>query len=94
MQCVTKDTGQAFAGLGKASRETFLTCILFEKPTTLPSIVRDLSMFPVKKSGLDPQITLKSAKDKYNSLLREICELVGAVKVKRVFPTADHISVI
>ena len=59
---VTKDTGQAFTGMEKVLRETFLPHIFFGKSKTLPPIVGALSTFPVKKAGLGLQNPVTSAK--------------------------------
>ena len=39
LQCVTKYTGQAFKGLEKVLRETFLPCLVFGILETLPPFV-------------------------------------------------------
>ena len=38
LQCVTKDTGQTFAGLGKVLRETFLPHIFFGRSPPPPQL--------------------------------------------------------
>ena len=69
LQRVKNDTVQAFTGMGKALWENFLPCLFFGKSKTLPQIIGYLSTFLVKKSVLGLQNSVKSEKDKYNSLL-------------------------
>ena len=73
-----KVTVQAFAGLEKYAGNRFDLSFLW-KIYTPPPIVGALSMFPVNKSGLGLKNPVTSEKEKYNSLLREICEQIGAV---------------
>ena len=91
LQCVKKDTGNLFEGLENFLRETFLPCILFGRLETPPPIVGALSTLPVNKSGLGLQNYVTSAAEKYTSLLRAICKMIGAVMGDREFSTADHI---
>ena len=49
---ITWDTGDAFAGLEKMIRETFLPRLLFGKTKTLSPVLGALSTMSVKKSGL------------------------------------------
>ena len=72
--------GQVFVGLENISGKLFALPFIW-KIKTLPKIVGDLSTFPLKKSGLGLQNTVTLEKEKYNSLLRARCELVGAVMV-------------
>ena len=78
----------------KVPREIVLPRLFFGKPETLPPILVALSTFPVKKYGLGLQNPVTSAKDKQNSSLRAIGELIGAVKGEQVFPTNDHIRAV
>ena len=34
------------------------------------------------------------ANEKYNSLIRASCEMIGAATGKQIFPTADHIQAV
>ena len=52
LQCVTWDTGDAFAGVEKMIRETFLPRLFFGKTKTPSPVVGALSTMPVNKSGL------------------------------------------
>ena len=67
LQRVTKDTGQAFAGLETFLRETFLPRLFFERSIP-PPVVGSLSTLPVKKAGTSLQNRVTSSKEKYNSL--------------------------
>ena len=51
-QCVTKDTGDAFARVEKILWETYLPRLLFGKSKSLPPIAGTSSMTPVNKSSL------------------------------------------
>ena len=62
LQCLTKYTGQVFKNTEKFLQETFLPFLLFGKPKTSPPIVRSLTKFPVKKSGLSLHNPMTSAK--------------------------------
>ena len=55
LQRVTKDMGQAFTGVEKLLRETFLPRLFFVKLKSLQPIVGILSTIPVKKVGLGLQ---------------------------------------
>ena len=52
IQHVTWDTGDAFAGVEKIIRETFLSRIFFGKTKILSPISGSLSTIPLKKPGL------------------------------------------
>ena len=52
LQRVTWYMGDAFAGVQKIIRETFLPHLFFRKTKILSPIVGDQSTMPVKKSGL------------------------------------------
>ena len=86
-----KYTGQAFIGVEKVLRETFLPRLLFGKQKTLPPIVGDLSTFPVKKYGLFLQNPVTPAAEKYTGSLHVSYKLIGAVMDERDFSTADHL---
>ena len=90
LQRTMKETGQAFTGLKKFLRETFLSRFFFGHPPP-PPIVGALSTLTVKKSGMGLQNPVMSAKDKYTISLCAIDELIGEVKGEMVFSTADHI---
>ena len=64
-QRVKKDMWQAFLGMEKVLRETFLPRIFFGKSKTLTPFIGALSTFPVKKYRLDLQNPMTAAKDKY-----------------------------
>ena len=77
-------------GWKKFCRKPF--CLVFSlEIETLLRIVGALSTFLAKKSGMGLQNPVMSAQEKYTSLLRASGELIGAVKGKPMFSTADHI---
>ena len=69
-------------GAGIFLQETFLPSLFFGKSKTLPPIVGTLSTLSVKKSGMVLHNPVTSAKEKYNSSLRALCKLIGAVTGK------------
>ena len=75
-----KDTGQAFPGMEKSLRENFLPRLFHGKSKTLPPIVGDLSMLPVKKSVMVLQNPVASVQENYTISLCESDELIGAIK--------------
>ena len=77
--------GQAFTGMERFLWETFLRCIFLGLSKTLLPIVGALNMLLVKISGLGIQNPVKSAKEKYNSLLRASGNLISAVKGNHIF---------
>ena len=79
LQCVTWDTGDAFAGVDKMIRETFLPHILFRKTKSLSPILGALSTIPAKKPGLGLLNTVPSEKYKYLSSQIAITELIQYV---------------
>ena len=83
--------GHASEGLENFLRETFLPCLLFGIPKTLPPVVGALSKFPVKKYGLGLHNPVKSAAEKHKILLDASCDMNGAVTGEREFSTADQI---
>ena len=85
-----KNYGHAFEGLDKVLQETFLPRLFFRRLKTLHPVVGYLSMFLVKKYQPGLQKPMPSSAEKYNSLLRAICDLIGKVKGKREFSTANH----
>ena len=60
----------------------------------LPPIVGALNTLTVKKYVPGIQNTMASAEDKYNSLLREIRELVDTVNGERDFSADDQIQAV
>ena len=62
LQRVMKDKGQAFVGLGKVLRETFLSRLLFGISKTSPPVVGSLSTLPVNKYELVIQNPMTSEK--------------------------------
>ena len=68
--------GDAFAGVEKIIRETFLTCLFFGKTKTLSSIVGALIRMPVKKYVMGLLKPVKSAHDKYLRSQRGSTEMV------------------
>ena len=93
-QPMKKDMGQAFAGLEKVMRGIYLPRLFFVISKTLPPVVVDLSTLSVNKFGLVLNNPMPSENDRYNSLIRASCNMIGAVTYKRVFSTADHIRVV
>ena len=76
LQRMSKNTEDVFAGVDNLLWETFLPCIFFRKPKSLPPIAGILSMTPVNKSGLGLQNLVTSADEKYLSFQRASTELI------------------
>ena len=68
LQCVTKNTGYEFAGEERILWGTILPRLLFRKSKSILPIVGNLSMIPVKKSGLGLQNPVISTDEIYLSL--------------------------
>ena len=79
LQRLTKYMEQAFTGVGKVLWENFLPCLFFGISKIPPPVAGDLSMFPVKKSGLVIQNPVTSAAEKYTSSLRVSYRLISTV---------------
>ena len=92
LQRVTWDMGDAFTGVEKMIRETFLPCLFFVKTKTLSLVVGSLSTMLVKKSGLGLLNPVTSYQEKYLSSTRGSAELVRAVMVGKAFSNADHLQ--
>ena len=65
LQRVTWDTGDAFAGVEKMIRETFLPRLFFGKTKTLSPIVGTLIKILIKVAGLGLLNSVTSPNDKY-----------------------------
>ena len=89
-----KYTGKLFAGAQKVLQETLLPCIFFGKLKTIPSVVGNLSRFPLKIAGLGLQKPVTSAVDKYTVFLYERYELIYAFTSEREFATVDNIQAV
>ena len=61
LQCITWDMAEAFVGVEKMIRETFLPHIFFRKTKTLSPVVGYLSAMPVNKAVLGILNTVTSA---------------------------------
>ena len=59
-----------------------------------PPILGALSTLPVKKSGMGLHNPVTPAQEKYNRSLCASDWLIGAVKGKQMFSTADHIRAV
>ena len=92
LQHVTWDTWDAFAGVEKIIRETFLPRLFFGKTKTLSPVMEALSIIPVKKSGLGILNPLTLAQEKYLSSQRGSTELVWSVTGGGAFSNADHLQ--
>ena len=79
LQRVTWDTGDAFAGVEKIIRKTFLPRLFFGNTKTLLPIVGALSNIPVKKPVLGILNPVTSEKEKYLSSQKGRAELIRAV---------------
>ena len=90
-QSTPKDTGHVFAGVEKLLHKTFVPCIFFWKPKSLPPIVGTLSTILVKKSGLGLQYLVTPDNKKYLSLLRANSKLIGSVTGASKISTANHL---
>ena len=61
----TWDMGDAFAGVEKMIRETFLPCLFLRKTKTFSPIVGAISTMPVRKAGLGLLNTVTSSHENY-----------------------------
>ena len=74
LQCVTKNTGDVFAGVEKLLREIFLPHLFFEESKSLTSLIGYLSTTQVKTSGLGLLNSVTSAEKIL--LLRKLLQTV------------------
>ena len=86
LQRVTWEMGDAFSGVEKMIRETFLPRLFFIKTKTFSPVVGYLSIIPVKKAELGLLNPATSAQEKYLSFPQESAELVRAVTRKGCSP--------
>ena len=91
IQRVTWDTGDAFAGVEKIIRETFLPCLFFGKTKTISPVVGALSTMPVKKAVLGLLNSVTSSQEEYLISTWGSVELVRAVTGGGAFSNADHL---
>ena len=78
----------------KISAGDLFALSLFVKQKNISPIKGALSTFLLKKNWLGLQNIVTPSKDKYNSLLHVSCKLIGAVKGKRDFSTANYIRAV
>ena len=91
LQRITWGTGDAFAGVEKIIRETFLPRLFFRKTKTLSIIVGYLSTMPFNKSGLVLLKPVTSAHWKYLSSLQGSAELVRSMTGGGALFNTDHL---
>ena len=91
LQRVTWDTGDAFAGVEKMLRETFLPHIFFRNKKYLSPIVGYLSKLTFNKYELGIPNPVTSAKEKYLSSQWGITEPIYAVAGGGVLSNAGHL---
>ena len=92
LQRVTKNMGDAFAGVEKMFRETLLPGLFFGKSITLSPIVGTISKMLVNKADLGLLNPVTSAKEKYISLQREITELIQSVTGEGIFSNVNRLQ--
>ena len=91
LQHINWDTGDAFAGVDKMIRETFLPRLFFGKTKTIFPVVGTLSIMLVKKSGLGFLNPVTSEQEKYLSPQQGSAELFPAMTRKGAFSNAEHL---
>ena len=86
IQCVTWDTGDAFAGVEKMIWELFLPRLFFGKTKNLLPIVGTISTMPIKMDGLGLLNPVTSAKEKCLSSQRGSVEIIRYVTGEEYSP--------
>ena len=92
IQHITWDTGDAFAGVEKMIRETFLPRLFFGNIKTLSPIVGTLSTMPIKEARLGLLNPATTAKEKYLRSQRVSTELIREMTGGGTLSNADRLQ--
>ena len=92
LQHVTWDTGNAFKGVEKMIRKTFLPRIFFRNTKTLSSIIGTLSTMPIKVTGIGLLNQETSETEKCPSSQQGSAELIRAMTGGGAFSHANHLQ--